>query len=100
MKEAKTIWQRAIREAKRKCWEDFLDSSVGMEVWTVVRYTKAEKVTVVPTLVGVDGTVADTMEAKSKMLAEMAFPHRWSTTVGVGKKENREEHLDMSRKKR
>jgi hypothetical protein len=45
-----------------------------MEVWTAVRYTKAEKVTVVPTLVGVDGTVADTTEAKSKMLTEMAFP--------------------------
>jgi hypothetical protein len=74
VKEAKSIWQRAIREAKRKCWEDFLDSSVGMKVWMAVRYTKVEKGTVVPTLVGVDGMVADTMEAKSKMLAEMAFP--------------------------
>jgi hypothetical protein len=36
--------------------------------------TKAEKVMVVPMLVGVDGAVADTTEAKSKMLAEMAFP--------------------------
>jgi hypothetical protein len=74
VKEAKRVWQRAIREAKRRCWEEVLDSSVGMEVWTAVRYTKAEKVMVVPTLVGVDGTVANTMEAKSKMLAEIVFP--------------------------
>jgi hypothetical protein len=36
IKEAKRVWQKAIREAKRKCWEDFLDSSVGMGVWTAV----------------------------------------------------------------
>jgi hypothetical protein len=49
VKEAKRIWQRAIREVKRRCLEEFLNSSVGMEVWMAVRYTKAEKVMVVPT---------------------------------------------------
>jgi hypothetical protein len=73
IKEKRRLWQKAIREVKRKCWEDVLDSSVGMEVWTAVRYTRAEKVMMVPMLVGADGSVADTME-KAKVLAEMAFP--------------------------
>jgi hypothetical protein len=45
-----------------------------MEVWMAVRYTRAEKVTIVPTLVGAGGNVADTSEEKAKMLVEMAFP--------------------------
>jgi hypothetical protein len=45
-----------------------------MEVCRVVRYTRVEKVIVVLILVGVDRMVADTVEVKLKILAEMALP--------------------------
>jgi hypothetical protein len=70
---AKRLWQKAIREAKRRTWEDFLESATGSEVWSVIRYTKPSKVSTVPTLTESRGNVADTYESKSAMLADMAF---------------------------
>jgi hypothetical protein len=74
VREAKRIWQKAIREAKRRTWEEFLQNAKDDEVWSVIRYTKPNKVTSVPTITDSRGNVADTHEAKSDMLARMAFP--------------------------
>jgi hypothetical protein len=49
-----------------------------------VRYTKVEKVMVLLILIGVDGIVVDTIEVKSKMLAEIVFPLPLGYSSGSG----------------
>lgn len=44
VKEAKKTMRRAIRKARRECWEDFLDRAEGEDVWAV-RYTKPKRLT-------------------------------------------------------
>jgi hypothetical protein len=38
--EAKCVWQKAIGEAKRRCWETFVESAHRPDVWATVRYTR------------------------------------------------------------
>jgi hypothetical protein len=73
-KEAKRLWQKTIRNAKRQTWEDFLQNAKDEEVWSVIRYTKPNKVSSVPTITDSRGNTADTHDDKADMLARMAFP--------------------------
>jgi hypothetical protein len=84
VREAKRLWQKAIRDAKRRTWEDFLGSATGSEVWSVIRYTKPSRVSTVPTITDSHGNVADTYESKSAMLADMAFPPPVEYDGGAG----------------
>lgn len=34
--EAKRIWRKAVRDAKRKCWESLFEHGQGTDVWTAV----------------------------------------------------------------
>ena len=39
VKEAKKTLKRAIKKARRECWEDFLNRVEGEDIWAVTRYT-------------------------------------------------------------
>ena len=39
-KGAKKALKRAIKKARRECWEDFLNRAEGEDVWAITRYTK------------------------------------------------------------
>ena len=59
--------------AKRKTWTEFLESAVGKEVWSVLRYIGPPRSNDIPSIVH-NGTQADTIEDKARMLRNISFP--------------------------
>jgi hypothetical protein len=68
--EVKRIWQKAIRDAKRKFWESFLEHAHMTDVWMAVRYTKTGRIAGVLTLIDAEGDHAEDAVSKMQFLAE------------------------------
>jgi hypothetical protein len=47
---ARNSYFHAIREAKTDCWNNFLENAQGKEIFTALRYTKAQKVRKIPNI--------------------------------------------------
>jgi hypothetical protein len=87
-REARNTFYRTIRQAKRECWETFLEGPQGTEAkdnlgpddtarcWHALRYSgpKAKAAIATPTLIGPDDQVATTLEEKEALVREIAFP--------------------------
>ena len=83
MKEAKKALKRAIKKARRGCWEDFVNRAEGDDIWAVTRYTKPQRSTVVPTI-SHRVVTADSHAEKAAMLMEISFPPPTPYDGGAG----------------
>lgn len=76
-KEAKRELKRKIKQAKRQCWEKWLQEADGPKVWDVLRgASKAVKQLRVGKLIDEVGSVAETDQQKREMLAGISFPQQ------------------------
>jgi len=58
-KEARHNFRRAIRQAKRECWNRFLQEGKGNDVWTAMRYMTPRIDKARQALVDEDGNIAE-----------------------------------------
>jgi len=65
--------QRAIRRAKKACWNSFLENATSEDVWTAARYRTPRPDNSAKTLIRGDWT-AITHEDKECMILDSAFP--------------------------
>jgi len=72
-KAARRELRRAIRTAKKTCWNSFLENASGEDVWTAVRYTHPKPDDNARPLIG-RGDTAITRDDKERMILKTAFP--------------------------
>ena len=65
--------RRAIRRAKKACWNSFLENATSEDVWTAAKYTNPRPNDSIRPLVCGDRT-AITHEDKERMILKSAFP--------------------------
>lgn len=70
---AKKALRRSLQRARRECWEKFLETAEGDDIWAVPRYTKPQRSAAVPTISHC-GVVAEDIAAKADMLVDISFP--------------------------
>jgi hypothetical protein len=90
-KKARNEYYRGIRQAKRKCWENFLTGAeegepqgraeAAARCWKALRYTTPKATCITPALKGPQNQVAVTIEEKEAMVREAAFPPRPASGV-------------------
>ena len=73
VQEARKALRRSIRRARRECWERFLETADGDDIWAVLRYTKPQRSAAVPAI-SHQGVVAEDIAAKADMLVDISFP--------------------------
>lgn len=84
-RQARNLYYRTIRKAKRLCWQNFLQGKEGdtsqqpqildpNRCWTTLKYTKPLLFKTTPALKDVDGNVATSMKAKEALVYRSAFP--------------------------
>jgi len=66
--------RRAIRKAKRECWNRFLQDAGAKEVWTAAGYTTPRIDKTGQTLVSEDGSIAESQEEREHAIMEAHFP--------------------------
>jgi len=66
--------RRAIRKAKKDCWNRFLQDAEGNNVWTATRYTSVRIDKAGQVLVDEDGFQAETQEDRRRTLLKGHFP--------------------------
>ena len=85
LKQARNLFYRVIRKAKRQCWQNFLQGkeinsdtvvkkSIKDRCWTALRYTQPRQHQTTPALKGPNDEVAITMHAKEALVRAHAFP--------------------------
>jgi len=74
VKAARREFRRAIRKAKRDCWNQFLQEADGNKVWTAVRYTMLRIDKTGQALVREDGTVAEGHHDHEQAILQVHFP--------------------------
>jgi hypothetical protein len=67
------LW-RAIRKAKRDCWNKFLQEADGNKIWTAARYISPRIDKAGQMLVGEDGTIADGRREREQVILQAHFP--------------------------
>jgi hypothetical protein len=72
-KQATNRWLRAIRKAKRECWERFLQASDPGQVWKAIN-AKPQSCAMPPTLTSTSGEQYRTLEEKMEAIANISFP--------------------------
>jgi len=72
--EAQTTLRRAIRRAKKTCWESFVQGAEKKDLWRAVKYTAPKLEDKVQVLVDEAGNKATSWEERECMLIESAFP--------------------------
>jgi len=70
---ARRSLRRAIRKAKKACWNNFLENASSEDVWTAVKYTSPRPDDSAKPLISGDQT-AITREEKEHMILTAAFP--------------------------
>jgi hypothetical protein len=63
----------AIRDAKSKNWNDFLQGARGKEIFTAMRYTKPRRIDPTPDIT-LDNETASTFKDKAKLFRKALFP--------------------------
>jgi len=66
--------RRAIRKAKRDCWNRFLQEAEGNDVWTATAYTTPRIDKGGQALVGEDGSVAEGRHDREQAILKAHFP--------------------------
>ena len=74
IRSARRELRRAIRRAKRDCWNKFLQDADGNDVWTATRYTSVRIDKAGQVLVDEDGLQAETLEERQRALLKGHFP--------------------------
>jgi hypothetical protein len=74
-KQARNRWLRAIRKAKRECWERFLQASDPGQVWKAIN-AKPQSCAMPPTLTSTSGEQYRTLEEKMEAIAILYHFHR------------------------
>lgn len=75
MRQARNAYYRDIRQAKRTCWQDFLQKDEKQNhCWTALKYTKPLQFKTTPALKDGNGYVATSMIAKEALVRKSAFP--------------------------
>ena len=81
LREVRNSYYRAIRRAKRICWESFLEGATDQQgkgntarCWQALDYTKPRVATTTPTLHGPQGQLASSIVEKEALIRETAFP--------------------------
>ena len=81
LREVRNSYYRAIRRAKRTCWETFLEGATDQpslgdsaRCWQALGYTKPRTATTTPTLHGPQGQLASSIDEKEALIRETAFP--------------------------
>jgi len=71
---ARREFQRAIRKAKRDCWNRFLQEADGNKVWTAARYTSPRIDKTGQTLIRENGTIAEGHWERKQAILQAHFP--------------------------
>jgi len=74
VKAARRELRRAIRQAKRDCWNRFLQEADGNKVWTVAGYTIPRIDKMGQALTREDGTVAEGHWEREQAILQAHFP--------------------------
>ena len=81
LREVRNSYYRAIRQAKRTCWETFLGGATAhpgpgdtARCWQALKYTKPRIATTTPTLHGPEGQLASSIDKKETLIRETTFP--------------------------
>ena len=86
LKQARNMFYRLVRKAKRECWQNFLEGKEETldpakirpedknRCWTALKYTKAKANSTTPALIGPNNEVATTMQEKEALVRAYAFP--------------------------
>ena len=81
LREIRNNYYRAIRQAKRTCWETFLEGTADRpglgntaRCWRALDYTKPRTMATTPTLRGPQGQLASSIDEKEALIRETAFP--------------------------
>ena len=86
MKQARNVFYRIVRKAKRECWQNFLEgtekSSNPAQIrpedknrcWIALKYTKPKANSTTPVLIGPNNEIAVTMQDKKALVRMHAFP--------------------------
>ncbi|ODM18159.1 hypothetical protein SI65_06030 [Aspergillus cristatus] len=81
LREVRNSYYRAIRRAKRTCWETFLEGATDQpglgdtaRCWRALNYTKPRTMATTPTLRGPQGQLASSIDEKEALIRETAFP--------------------------
>jgi len=74
VQEARRQLRRAIRKAKRDCWNCFLQESSGNDVWMAAGYTEPRIDKAGQALVLEDGSVAEGHHDRERAILEAHFP--------------------------
>ncbi|ODM14623.1 hypothetical protein SI65_09968 [Aspergillus cristatus] len=81
LREVRNSYYRAIRRAKRTCWETFLEGATDQpglgdtaRCWRALDYTKPKTMATTPTLHGPQGQLASSIDEKEALIQETAFP--------------------------
>ena len=97
VQDARRVLRRAIRRAKRECWNRFLQEADGRNVWTAVGYSKPKIDIVGQALVREDGSVAEGHCDREQAILEahlpQAPPENYSPAAGGLAFEWVDEHL-------
>jgi len=74
IKSARRELSRAIRKAKKDCWNKFLQDAEGNNIWTATRYTSVRIDKAGQVLVDEDGFQAEPHEERQRALLKGHFP--------------------------
>ena len=86
LKQARNVFYRIVRKAKRECWQKFLEgieessnlAQIRLEgknrCWIALKYTKPKSNNTTPALIGPNNETAVTMQDKEALLRLHAFP--------------------------
>jgi len=77
----RNTFYNAIREAKSKNWNDFLQGAKGKEIFTAMRYTKPRRTDPTPEIMHGDGR-AQTFAEKAKLFRTALFPKPPTANIG------------------
>ena len=74
VQEARRNLRRAIRKAKRDCWNRFLQEAEGKAIWTATGYTKPRIDKAGQALVSEDGSIAEGRQDRERAILNAHFP--------------------------
>jgi len=73
-RDARRNLRRAIRKAKKECWNRFLQEAKGGEVWVAASYTAPRLDRTGQALVDEDGNVAESQDEREVVILKAHFP--------------------------
>src|SRR5437660_11694334 len=77
----RNTFYNAIREAKSKSWNDFLQGAKGKEIFTAMRYTKPRRTDTTPDIIQGDEQTQNFAE-KAKLFRTALYPKPPTANIG------------------